>query len=214
MVTFRAFDRKDIIATIRITLISSSEGSALAHFLTRNSVVQLMVLFGATFPVLTLSTSTAHAQQSTNTNCNVNGNNVNCTSTTTDYGAQQQHSYEQGQQIGNALGTGLALAIQSHAEEKFVKKFCAANPGGDWRWYRRSDGHTLATGHCPNQNEKAIIAANEFIAHHKNYVPCAENSSVMISYVEAHNLDPREEKSYEKAFRELKKANQLKLYTN
>jgi hypothetical protein len=169
---------------------------------------------GAAIGVLIYSATLTYSQQTTSTNCNVSGNNINCTSNTTDYAAQQQRAYEQGQQAGNALGTGLALAMQSHAQDRFVKKFCAANPGGDWRWYRKSDGHTLATGHCPSQIEKGVIAANEFMAHHKNYVPCGENSSVMTDYIQQHNIDPKERKSYEQAFNELKKRNQLKLYGN
>jgi hypothetical protein len=170
--------------------------------------------FAAVFAALLFTGQITYSQQTTNTNCNLSGNNVNCTSNTTDYGAQQQRAYEQGQQIGNALGTGLALAMQSHSQEKWVKKFCAAHPGGDWRWYRKSDGQNLATGHCPNQDEKAVIAANEFMAHHKNYVPCEENSSAITAYIEDHNLDPRRKKSYEQAFKELMKDNQLKLYSN
>jgi hypothetical protein len=185
-----------------------------AHLFSVGLRIGGMLFVCAVTAILTLSANRVHSQQTTNTNCNVSGNNINCTSDTTDYGAQQQRAYEQGQQIGNALGTGLAIAMQSHAQERFVKKFCAANPGGDWRWYRKSDGHTLATGHCPSQGEKAVIAVNEFIAHHKNYIPCEENSSVMTSYIQQHSLDPREKKSYEQAFKELKKENQLKLYAN
>jgi hypothetical protein len=173
-----------------------------------------MLFIGAVIAILTLSANLTYPQQTTNTNCNVSGNNINCTSDTTDYGAQQQRLDEAGQQIGNALGTGIALAMQSHAQEKWVKKYCAAHPGGDWRWFRRSDGHTITTGHCPTQTEKAVVAANEFIAHHKDYIPCSSNSEAMTSYLQEHNLDPRERESYERAFRDLKKANQLKLYSN
>jgi hypothetical protein len=217
------FSRKDIDAALRIksALVALRGGRALtnkiaakAHLFSAGPRVGGMLFVGVVIAILTLSANLTYPQQTTNTNCNVNGNNINCTSDTTDYGAQQQQLNEAGRQIGNAIGTGIARARQSHAHEKWVKKFCAANPGGDWRWYGSSDGHTLATGHCPSQNEKAVIAANEFMAHHKDYIPCEENSSVMTSYIQHRNLDPREKKSYEEAFKELKRENQLKLYVN
>jgi hypothetical protein len=164
--------------------------------------------------ILLFSSQVIHSQQTTTTNCNLNGNTANCTSDTTDYGAQQQRAYEQGQQVGNALGQGIAAAMQAHSQDKWVKKYCAAHPGQDWRWFRRSDGHTIATGHCATQDEKSVAAANEFMAHHRDYIPCTDNSEVITAYLQEHNLDPREKKSYERAFRDLKKTDHLKLYSN
>ena len=40
------------------------------------------------------------------------------------------------------------------------------------------------------------------------------NADVMIAYIETHNLNPDEEKSYETAYKDLKKEHQLHLYAN
>ena len=158
-----------------------------------------------------------HAQQTTNTNtnCNTYGNTANCTSTstTTDYSAQQaeqqRQAYETGQRIGAALGT----AMQAHALSKNLRKYCDAHPGQDWHYYSRVDGHTISSGHCPSDEDKAEVAANEFAAHHKEFIRGPANAEAMVSYIQSHNLDPRERKSYERAFSDLKKAGQISLYS-
>jgi hypothetical protein len=166
--------------------------------------------------LLVLSLVPALGQQTTttNTNCNLYGNTASCTSTSnsTDYGAQQQRAYEQGQQMGRALGQGLAGAIQAHAFTKGVRNYCNTHPGEEWRYFSRADGHTISTGHCPSDADKAGIAAAEFTAHHKDYIKGPSNSQAMISYVRQHELDPRQEKSYERAYKDLKKSGQLELY--
>ena len=90
---------------------------------------------GAMLGIVLLSTGNIYSQQTTTTDCTQNGNNTNCTSNTTDYGAQQQHSYEEGQQIGTELGTGIAAALQSHSFNKGVSKYCAEHPGQNWHYY-------------------------------------------------------------------------------
>ncbi|MHB1937762.1 MAG: hypothetical protein ACYCOR_14405 [Acidobacteriaceae bacterium] len=162
---------------------------------------------------LLLFAGNAHGQQTTNTDCTLSGNTANCTSNTTDYGAQQQQAYETGQQVGNAIGQGLASAMQHHAFSKGVKKYCAAHPGQDWHYYSGRDGHVLSSGHCPSDEDKDVAAANEFMAHHKDFIPCAANSKVMVAYIEVHKFDPREQKSYERAYKALKKSGKLDLYT-
>jgi len=154
----------------------------------------------------------ALAQQTTTTHCNINGNSADCTSNTTDYGEQQRRAYEAGQQVGNALGTGIARAMQQHAFSKGLKKYCAAHPGQQWNYYSRADGHVISSGYCPSEQDNAVAAANEFMAHHKEYVPCPENSQAITNYVQQNRLDPRERKTYERAFNDLKKAGQLQLY--
>ena len=152
------------------------------------------------------------SQQTTNTNCMTVGSNTNCTSTTTDYGAQQQRAYEQGQQVGTALGQGIGAAMQTHAFSKGLKKYCAAHPGQHWHYYSRADGHVLSSGHCPSDEDKAVEAANLFMSKHKEYIPGANNSQLITNYLDSHRLDPREEKSYETAFKDLKKEGKLELY--
>jgi hypothetical protein len=167
--------------------------------------------------VLLLFAPVIRGQQTTttNTNCNVYGNNANCTSTssTTDNAAQQQQAYEAGQKVGDAIGGGIALAMQSHSKNSWVKKFCAGHPGESWRWTRNSDGTLLDSGRCLTDEDKGVIAANEFMAHHKDFIKGQPNSEALVAYLDTHNLDPRLEKSYERAYKDLKKAGQLQLYS-
>jgi hypothetical protein len=161
----------------------------------------------------------AAAQQTTDTNCTVNGNTANCTSTTTDRAAQQRQAYEEGQQAGaalghilGALGRGVSGVIQSHANAKWVTNYCAAHPGSGWHTTRRSDGMVIARGHCPSDEDRQLEAVNDFMTKHKDYIAEPENSSVLVAYIDTHSLDPREESSYEHAYKDLKKNGQLHLY--
>jgi hypothetical protein len=114
--------------------------------------------------------------------------------------------------MGRALGHGLAGTIQAHAFTKGVRNYCNAHPGEEWRYFSRADGHTISTGPCPSDADKAGIAAAEFTAHHKDYIKETSNSEAMITYLQHHDLDPRNEKSYEHAYKDLKKSGQLELY--
>ena len=162
--------------------------------------------------VLLFAGSAMQGQQTTNTNCSVLGSNVNCTSTTTDNAAQQQQAYEAGQKVGDAVGNGIALAMLSHAKNSGIKKYCAGHPGESWRWMRSSDEVLLDSGRCPTDEEKGVIAANEFMGRHKDFIREQANSKVLVAYLGDHKLDPRDEKSYERAYKDLKKAGQLDLY--
>jgi len=155
----------------------------------------------------------AFSQQTTNTNCTTVGADTNCTSTTTDYGAQQQRAYEQGQKVGDALGRGISSAMQTHSFNKGLKKYCDAHPGQEWHYTSRSDGHLISTGHCPSDTEKALEAVYIFMSKHKDFMPGDENATEITTYIESNRLDPREEKSYESAYKALKKEGKLKLYS-
>lgn len=171
------------------------------HHFVRNIAVGITLLFGA--HVLSAQTTT--------TNCNTYGSMTNCTSTSN--AAQQQQAYEAGQQVGNAIGAGIAVAIESHRRSKWVKHYCAENPGQIWRWTRNSDGYVLASGYCPTVADRQVAAANEFMAKHHDYIPETENANVMVAYLEEHKLDPREERSYERGYKDLKKSGKLQLYS-
>lgn len=174
-----------------------------SHVVIRSATVILSVLILA---------GSAYGQETTNTNCTLSGNNANCTSNTTDYGAQQQRSFEEGQQVGSALGEGIGLAMQRHSFSKGVKKYCAAHPGADWHYYSKADGHVISSGHCETEDEKAAAVANEFMSRHKDFIPDPANSKTMVAYFESHKLNPLKNKSYDDAYKALKKAGQLDLY--
>lgn len=124
----------------------------------------------------------------------------------------QQQAYEAGQRFGNALGTGIAAGMQAHAFSKGLEKYCAAHPGEEWHYRSRADGRTISSGHCPSDEDKAVEAANTFMSRHHEYVPGPVNSEVMVAYIDTNKLDPREEKSYERAYKGLKAAGKLQLY--
>jgi hypothetical protein len=159
-----------------------------------------------------VSAHMASGQQTTTTDCTLNSNTAHCTSDSTNYAAQQQRAYEQGQQAGQALGQGIGVAMQAHAFDKNLRKYCAAHPGENWNYYSRVDGHVMSSGHCPSDDEKGVAAANDFMSRHKDFKPGETNSQVMTKYLETHNLDPREERSFERAYKDLKNTGQLDLY--
>ena len=154
-----------------------------------------------------------YGQVTTDTTCLQAGTGaVNCNSTTTDYGAYYRQGQQVGQAIGAPIGQAIYMARQRHAFSKGIKKYCAAHSGQDWHYYSGRDGHVLSSGHCPSDEDKDVAAANEFMAHHKDFKPCDANSKVMVAYIQAHSFDPREQKSYERAYKALKKTGQLELY--
>lgn len=63
-----------------------------------------------------------------------------------------------------------------------------------------------------NDGERAVAIVNEFMARHKDLLPCQQNSTAITSYLVAHNLNPLDENSFEKAFKDLRKQGQLKLH--
>ena len=102
--------------------------------------------------------------------------------------------------------------MQAHSFNKGLKKYCDAHPGEVWHYGVVRTGQAYRSGHCPTNDEKAVQAANEFMARHHEYIPEEQNSHLLTEYVASNNLDPREEKSYERAYRDLKKTGQLRLY--
>jgi len=153
-----------------------------------------------------------NGQQTTNTYCTLYGNTASCSSTTTDYGAQQQRNNEVARQAGEAIGRGLARAMQHHRFSKQMKKYCAGHPGQDWTYRSRANGTVFSSGHCPSEEDRVAEVANEFAAGHKDFKRNPANAQAVIAYIAVHNLDPRERKSYERAYKDLKKSGQLELY--
>jgi hypothetical protein len=179
---------------------------------TRRVAVLVVLSFALPYSMYGQQTTT------TNTNCNVYGNTADCTSASTststpDTSAQQaerdRENYETGQKMGAALGQ----AMQARAFSKSLRKYCDQHPGEDWsNSSRAADGHTISSGHCPSDDDKVRALSNEFAAHHKDFVHTSANAQALVTYMETNRLDPRERKSYEKAYKELKKAGQLELY--
>ena len=166
----------------------------------------------AALGILLFCCQAMQSQTTTTTNCSIYGNTANCTSNTTDYGAQQQRAYEQGQQVGAALGKGIARAVYAINQSKGIRKYCEAHPGANYTWRRNRDGVITAQGHCLSEADKQAVAASKFMAHHKDYKQGPANNQAMTAYIDSHKLDPREEKTYERAYNDMKKTGQLDLY--
>jgi hypothetical protein len=58
----------------------------------------------------------------------------------------------------------------------------------------------------------AVAAAGAFMARRKEFKNEPANSDAMRAYLQTNKLDPKEEKSYERAYKDLKKAGRLELY--
>jgi len=173
-------------------------------------MIKLVVCF-----LLAATSAVAQTTTNTDTNCNLSGSTANCTSTstTTNPAAQQQRDYQAGYAVGSALGSGLAASMRAHSMNKKLKKYCETHPNQSWT-YRAPDGHVLSSGNCPPPEDKSIAAVNTFMAKHKDYIAETANGTAMIAYLQSHNLNPDEEKSYETAYKDLKKEHQLHLYAN
>lgn len=151
----------------------------------------------------------ASGQQTTNTTCNVlAGDTVHCNSETTNPAAQQQQAFQQGQQFGQAL----AAAVQMRQFNKDVRNYCAAHPGEDWAYRSNSDSHTMSSGRCPSGQEQVNAAAGVFLERHKEFKNVAANADALWAYIQTRNLDPRQEKSFEHAYKSLRKEGKLDLY--
>jgi hypothetical protein len=120
-----------------------------------------------------LFTLHATAQTSTNTTCNVYGNQVNCASTSTDAStqnaardAQQAEQQREAYETGQALGRGIAGAIQGRRFRKWVSKYCEENPGQPW-WYQfdMSNPASKVSGVCGGSDviasQRRVAAAEE-----------------------------------------------------
>jgi|SRR5580658_2049030 hypothetical protein len=171
----------------------------------------LLLLFAASFALCPMHGQTT----TTNTNCSVYDTTANCTSTSTDDSAQKAQQAEQQRQAyetGQAIGAAFGQAMQARAFSKGLRKYCDQHPGEDWHYSSRADGHTISSGHCASDDDKVTALANEFAAHHKDFVRSPANGEAVANYIDVNKLDPRERKSYEKAYKELKKTGQLELY--
>lgn len=52
------------------------------------------------------------------------------------------------------------------------------------------------------------------MSKHKDMILSEENGQNIANYIKLNNLNPSEEKSFERAFKDLKKRNQLHLYAH
>jgi hypothetical protein len=135
--------------------------------------------------------------QSQQTVCTQSGNQTTCTTGPT--------PYQQGQAIGAPIGQALGNRMYAHRAHTAAKKFCSSRPGATFYG-------PLGQVYCPTYNDLVVGAVNEFHSHHGEVMQNKDNAGVMVAYLEEHRLDPSREKSYELAYKALKKAKALQLY--
>lgn len=96
----------------------------------------------------------------------------------------------------------------SATSEQWAHEYCQGHPGEDWA---RTFGDTTRTGHCDDADPKSAAVLNRFLSHNKKLAPTPANAQTLIAYVNYNKLNPREEKSYERAYKSLKQTGQLEL---
>ena len=132
--------------------------------------------------------------QTINTTCTLYPGAAYCTSTANDGGAAAAaQAREQQYETGQAIGSGIGMAIFRAHFPGWRRKYCSKHPGQPFR-YGNAQGDSIA-GTCPTQNGLANEAAAEFLAKHPGAVQSIDN------YIAEKQLPAWEPKSYEKALK-------------
>jgi hypothetical protein len=136
--------------------------------------------------------------QTINTTCTLYPGAAYCTSTANDGGAAataqaRQQQYETGQ----AIGSGIGMAIFRAHFPGWRRNHCSEHPGQPF-YYGNARGDSI-TGTCPTLNGLANEAAAEFLAKHPGAVQSREHAAAIDNYIAESQLPVWEPKSYEKA---------------
>jgi hypothetical protein len=127
--------------------------------------------------IIGIGLCSAHAQ-TINTTCTLYPGSAYCTSTTSDGGAAvaaqaRQQQYEAGQ----AIGSGVGMAIFRAHFPGWRRKHCSTHPGQPF-YYANARGDSI-TGTCPTLQGLANEAAAEFIAKHHDAVTSVEQATAI-----------------------------------
>jgi hypothetical protein len=126
--------------------------------------------------VLVVIASTVSGAQTVNTSCTLYPGAAYCTSTVSDGGAAaaaqaRQQQYEAGQ----AIGSGIGMAIYRARFPGWRRGHCAKHPGQPFH-YGNARGDSI-NGTCPSIQGLANEAASEFVAKHPGAVKSAEQAA-------------------------------------
>ena len=172
----------------------------------------LSLCLGLAFAAALVGTRPVSAQQLVAAaSCVLAGNDANCPINLAKISSTQKTGFANSSPSFAGVPSAPPAGIAVHAFSKSQQKFCAENPGKNWHYFSMSDGQLLSAGHCPSNDEKAATAANAFVTRHKDFVRSQQNSEILTAYCDTHNLDPRDEKSYERAYKDLRKSKKLAL---
>jgi len=134
--------------------------------------------------------------QTINTTCTLYPGAAYCTSTVND-GAAAAQVRQQQYEAGQAIGSGIGMAIFRSHFPGWRRKHCFKHPGQPF-YYGNARGDSI-TGTCPTLNELANEAAGEFLAKHPGAVKSREHAVAIDTYLAEHQLPAWEPKSYDKA---------------
>lgn len=141
----------------------------------------------------------AHSQ-TINTTCTLYPGAAYCTSTTSDGGAAAAaQAREQQYEAGQAIGSGVGMAIFRAHFPGWRRKHCSTHPGQPF-YYGNARGDSIR-GTCPTLQSLANEAAAEFIATHPGAVQSHEHAAALDNYIAEQQLPAWEPKSYEKALK-------------
>jgi len=132
--------------------------------------------------------------QTINTTCTLYPGAAYCTSTASDGGAAaaaqaRQQQYETGQ----AIGSGIGMAIYRAHFPGWRRNYCSKHPGQPFN-YGNARGDSI-TGTCPTLNGLANEAAAEFLAKHPGAVRSPEHAGAIDKYIADNQLPPGSQKA-------------------
>jgi hypothetical protein len=116
------------------------------------------------------------------TTCTLYPGAAYCTSTANDGGAAAAaQAREQQYETGQAIGSGIGMAIFRAHFPSWRRKYCSKHPGQLF-YYGNASGDSI-TGTCPTQNGLANEAAAEFLAKHPGAVQSHEHAATIDNYI-------------------------------
>jgi hypothetical protein len=142
----------------------------------------------------------AWASAQVTTVCTLSGSTAYCTSN--DQGARVAEQQREQYATGQAIGSGIGMAIFRAHFPGWRRKYCSTHPTQPYI-YSNAAGNSIS-GTCPTAEGLANEVAAEWLAKHPNYEPNPANGQTMVAYVAEHHLSFLETKSYDEAYRDLK----------
>jgi hypothetical protein len=157
-----------------------------------------IVLRATGLAVIALSFGCISSAQTINTSCTLYPGAAYCTSA--DTGANIAQQRQQQYQTGQAVGSGIGMAIFRAHFPGWRRKYCAQHPEQPFH-YGNARGDSIS-GTCPSLQVLSKEAAAEFVGRHPGSVKSSQHANAIDSYIATNHLAPWDPKSYEKAAKE------------
>ena len=137
--------------------------------------------------------------------CSLYGNTANCVST--DNGAVAAEQQREAYATGQAIGSGIGMAIFRAHFPGWRRKYCSRHPNQPF-YYGNAAGDSI-TGTCPSQDAISNEVAAEWMARNQHYKPSEPNGKAMDIYIADNHLARWEPKTYKSAYKALLKQGKL-----